>query len=131
MPTQAKEIPTAKASILTAMPNNKMVFMSEGLKWWVLSSPFSPSYSMRPPKKANRPKAIQWSKDSIRPCRLRVPIHPNMGMSPWKSPKESEMDAAVRPHHRRWMMPLVMATVKQSIANANARSQISNEDTGR
>ena len=51
MPTKAKEMPTASVNT---------TFKRVGSKQH-LSSLLSPSFIIRPPKKAKRPKAIQWS----------------------------------------------------------------------
>ena len=60
MPTKAKEMPTANASILVATASVNTTFKLVGSKQH-LSSLLSPSFIIRPHKKAKRPKAIQWS----------------------------------------------------------------------
>ena len=60
MPTKAKEMPTANASILVATASVNTTFKRVGSKQH-LSSLLNPSFIIRPPKKAKRPKAIQLS----------------------------------------------------------------------
>lgn len=60
MPTKAKEMPTAKASILVATASVRTTFKRVGSKQH-LSSPLKLSFIIRPPRKANNPNAIQWS----------------------------------------------------------------------
>lgn len=60
-PKQAKEMPTARASILVATANNNWVLSLRGLKWCSFSSSSNDSFIILPPRNAKRAKAIQWS----------------------------------------------------------------------
>jgi len=50
---------------------------------------------------------------------------PISGMTAWKRPKKNAIIKKVRQQMRRMIIPLVMETVKQSIARLMARSHIS------
>lgn len=60
IPTKANDIPMAKASMLVAIASVTTTFNLVGSKQR-LSSLLKLSFIIRPPKKANNPKAIQWS----------------------------------------------------------------------
>ena len=52
-------------------------------------------------------------------------VKPISGMTAWKRPKKNAIIKKVRQQMRRMIIPLVMETVKQSIARLMARSHIS------
>ena len=60
IPTKANDIPMANASMLVAIASVTITFNLVGSKQR-LSSLLKLSFIIRPPKKANNPKAIQWS----------------------------------------------------------------------
>ena len=60
IPTKSNDIPMAKASMLVAIASVTTTFNLVGSKQR-LSSLLKLSFIIRPPKKANNPKAIQWS----------------------------------------------------------------------
>ena len=60
IPMQVNEMPTARASMLTAMDRVSTVPMRVGSKWCP-SSPLNPSRIIFTPRKVSMAKAIQWS----------------------------------------------------------------------
>ena len=126
IPIKAKETPTANASILVATAKPNTTFKLVGSYSCLLPSSLKDSIIMRPPKKANMIKAIQWSTLSIMWLKIRAPAHPSSGINAWKNPKQKAMNKIGRSCMRFRMIPLAMDTAKQSIASPTASSQISN-----
>ena len=62
-PRHAKDMPTARASILVATAKSSWLVSFEGSKCDSSSLP-NESFIIFPPRKAKRPNAIQWSTDS-------------------------------------------------------------------
>lgn len=125
MPKQAKEIPTARASMLVAMANvriiNKCVGDGAGASLFSVKC----SYIILPPMKSSNVNAIQWSHASVTPAVHNVSPHPIRGIPPWKSPKKKAIVKNVDHCRRLSEMPLATLTAKQSIAKATANSNVS------
>ena len=124
MPTKAKEMPTANASILVATASVNTTFKRVGSKQH-LSSLLSPSFlSFVLPKsqKAESYPVVIVFYQMAEPAGTEPSNKGHNGL------KESEKEChykKVRRQMRRMMIPLVMDTVKQSIARLIAKSQIS------
>ena len=57
---------------------------------------------MRPPKKARRPKAIQWSMDSMYWLKMLVPSQPASGIKPWNAWRICLVGAGQGPDMYEW-----------------------------
>ena len=112
---QAKEMPTAKASILVAMAKSNMVLKPNELSDGSSSFLDNASRIMLAPIRKSRLKAIQWSTAVIYCSNWEPRKYPIKGIKAWKSPNQSPQVKAIFQENCLAVKPLQMETEKASI----------------
>ena len=123
---KAMDTPTARASMLvaTASRHSRLAVRSAGAS----SSPSPPRrapQAMRPPMRASRPKATQWSTASMYSLTLLPRNQPIRGIMNWKKPNHRPILAACCQPKPGMAMPLDTDTAKASRARLTAMRKIS------
>ena len=112
---QAKEIPTAKASILVAMAKSSMVLNPNELSAGSSSFRDNASRIMLAPIKKSNPKAIQWSTAVMYRSNCEPRKYPINGIKAWKKPNQRPQIKAIFHENLLVVNPLQMETEKASI----------------
>ena len=117
-----------RPSMLVATPRRKIGISSERWLWRDFSCPLSSPRRRRriifPPMKANRPKAIQWSTDSMKERATSPMRAPRSGKANWKKAEnESHQQAAAIGHLLR--KAVVAETTRVSTQSAKDNNNAS------
>ena len=124
LPTMAREMPTASASmeVATAMRNMVLTDRSASFSGSSPDSSFfsSASFSMLMPMMTSRPKATQWSNASMASANSEPRKKPVTGISIWKPPNQSPQVASAFSVAFFMARPLHTDTAKASILSPTA-----------
>ena len=112
---QAKEMPTARASMLVAIANKSIVLKSKAPLCSWSSLPQTASRIMLAPIKKSNPKAIQWSTAVMYSSNCSPKKYPTKGIKAWNKPNQSPQVKAIFHENRLVVNPLQIETEKASI----------------